>query len=108
MGCKACHAQNAIPLCSHWGYTCSCCCCGAGKYEANQQLILGRYVVTPSQRTLLTLHAHLTSSRSAPPLPCLHPATLTGLPAIAHLFFCHVMMQLVGLPVTAQKILAIS
>ncbi len=33
----------------------------AGKYEANQYLILARYVMTPSQRTLLTLHGEVTS-----------------------------------------------
>ncbi len=32
----------------------------AGKYEANQYLILARYVMTPSQRTLLTLHGEVT------------------------------------------------
>ncbi len=33
----------------------------AGKYEANQYLILARYVMTPSQRTLLTLHGEVTN-----------------------------------------------
>jgi len=33
----------------------------AGKYEANQYLILARYVMSPSQRTLLTLHGEVTN-----------------------------------------------
>lgn len=33
----------------------------AGKYEANQKLVLARYVMSPSQRTLLTMHAEVTS-----------------------------------------------
>ena len=33
----------------------------AGKYEANQYLVLARYVMTPSQRTLLTMHGEVTN-----------------------------------------------
>ena len=33
----------------------------AGKYEANQYLVLARHVITPSQRTLLTLHGEVTN-----------------------------------------------
>lgn len=40
-------------------------CRCAGQYEANQHLILGRYIVTPTQRTLLTMHAHLTTRSAA-------------------------------------------
>lgn len=32
-----------------------------GKYDANQQLILARYVVAPSQRALLTMHAEVST-----------------------------------------------
>lgn len=33
----------------------------AGRYDANQQLILARYVVAPTQRTLLTVHAEVST-----------------------------------------------
>lgn len=32
-----------------------------GKYDPNQYLVLARYVVSPSQRTLLTLHAEVSN-----------------------------------------------
>lgn len=38
----------------------------AGKYDANQQLILARYVVAPSQRTLLTMHAEVSTGYALP------------------------------------------
>lgn len=37
----------------------TCHLTSAGKYEANQYLILARYVMTPSQRTLLTVHGEV-------------------------------------------------
>ncbi|KAL0028975.1 hypothetical protein WJX77_009213 [Trebouxia sp. C0004] len=41
-----------------------------GKYEANQYLILARYVMTPSQRTLLTLHGEVTNGQGDDDIAC--------------------------------------
>ena len=40
-----------------------------GKYDPNQYLVLARYVVSPSQRTLLTLHAEVSNGWAPPPPP---------------------------------------